>query len=80
MDGYVPNFSVSVPEEYIGDVCAQLTDRGGLIVAMDDAGGVYDIRALVSDAAMNGFESWLRTATFGRGLLKRLDGSSNQGV
>ena len=47
---------------------------------MDDAAGVYDIRALVTDAAMSGFESWLHKATSGRGLLKHLDVSSNQGV
>ena len=80
MDSYVPNYSISVPEEYIGDVCTQLTDRGGIIVTMDDAAGVYDIRALVTDAAMDGFESWLHKATSGRGLLKHLNVSSNQGV
>ena len=74
MDTYVPNYSVNVPEEYIGDVCGQLSGRGGLIVAMDNNAGAYDIRALMPEGSMSGFEGWLSKVTLGRGLLKRLDG------
>jgi len=73
MTGPVENYAVNVPEDFIGYVCAELSDRGGLIVAMDNSGGVYDIRAQMPNGTMSGFEPWLAKTTLGRGTLKRVD-------
>jgi elongation factor G len=66
-------YSVNVPEDFIGDVCAELNDRRGLIIAMDNRDGIYDIRAQMPAGAMAGFESWLNKITLGRGTLTRSD-------
>ena len=66
------NYLVNVPEEFIGDVCGELSIRGGLIFAMDNNDGVYDIRASMPVGSMTGFDSWLAKIT-DRGSLKRLD-------
>ena len=66
-------YAVNVPEDFIGYVCAELSDRGGLIVGMDNSGGIYDIRAQMPNGAMSGFEPWLAKTTLGRGTLRRVD-------
>jgi translation elongation factor EF-G len=70
MGAHNPNYSVNVPEQFIGHVCAELSDRGGLIVAMDNMNGIYDIRAEMPDGTMTDFEIWLGKTTQGRGVLK----------
>lgn len=68
------NYVVNAPEEFIGDVCGELSNRGGLIVAMNDNRGVYEIRAQMPIGSMTAFESWLAKTTFDRGSMKRIDG------
>lgn len=60
---------VVVPEEYLGDVLAQLNSRRAEILGMDvRPGNAKAIRALVPLAEMFGYATELRSATQGRGV------------
>jgi len=60
---------VVLPEEYLGDVLAQLNSRRAEIQGMDmRAGNAQAIRALVPLAEMFGYTTELRSATQGRGV------------
>jgi elongation factor G len=60
---------VVVPEEYLGDVLAQLNGRRAEILGMDiRPGNAQAIRALVPLAEMFGYATELRSATQGRGV------------
>ncbi len=59
---------VTVPEEYIGDVMAQLSSRRGEIQGMEQrAGNTRAVRAMVPLAEMFGYATQLRSITQGRG-------------
>ncbi len=62
-----------VPEDFIRDICSEVSVRGGQMIAMDSREGIYEIRAQVPLGSMAGFESWLTKITFGRGSMKRID-------
>ncbi len=65
----VMKVEVIVPEEYLGDVMAQLNSRRGLIQGMDvRPGNAQAIRAMVPLAEMFGYATQLRSVTQGRGV------------
>jgi elongation factor G len=59
--------SVTVPEEYMGDVIGDLSARRGSVSGMDDSGGVKQINAFVPLSEMFGYSNDLRSKTQGRG-------------
>jgi elongation factor G len=62
----VMQVEVVTPEEYMGDVIADLTSRRGKIERMDQRGGSQTIRAQVPLAEMFGYATDLRSKTQGR--------------
>ena len=60
-------YTITVPEEYMGDVMGDLNRRRGLPQGMDDTPSGKVIRAEVPLAEMFGYASELRTITSGRG-------------
>ncbi len=60
---------VVVPEEFLGDVMAQVNSRRGSIQGMDvRPGNAQAVRALVPLAEMFGYATQLRSVTQGRGV------------
>ncbi len=59
--------SVTVPENYLGDVIGDLTARRGNITGMEALGGVQQVNALVPLSNMFGYATDLRSKTQGRG-------------
>lgn len=59
--------TVTVPEEYMGDVIGDLNSRRGMIDGMDAIPGAEQIRARVPLSEMFGYATDLRSKTQGRG-------------
>jgi elongation factor G len=59
--------TVTVPEEYMGDVMGDLNSRRGMIEGMDAIPGAEQIRAHVPLSEMFGYATDLRSKTQGRG-------------
>jgi elongation factor G len=59
--------TVTVPEEYMGDVIGDLNSRRGMIEGMDAISGAQQIRAQVPLSEMFGYATDLRSKTQGRG-------------
>ncbi|MVB13018.1 Elongation factor G [Caprobacter fermentans] len=59
--------SVTVPEDYMGDVMGDLNSRRGMIEGMDAIPGAQQIRAMVPLSEMFGYSTDLRSKTQGRG-------------
>jgi elongation factor G len=59
--------SVTVPEDYMGDVIGDLSARRGTISGIDDSAGVKQINAFVPLSEMFGYSNDLRSKTQGRG-------------
>jgi len=65
----VMKVDVTIPDDYLGDVLAQVSSRRGTILGMDmHAGLTKGIRAQVPLAEMSGYATELRSATQGRGV------------
>ncbi len=62
----VMQIEVVTPEEYMGDVIADLTSRRGKVERMEQRGGSQSIRALVPLAEMFGYATDVRSRTQGR--------------
>ena len=62
----VMRVEVVVPEEYMGDVIADLTGRRGRIVSMEARGGTQIVNARVPLSEMFGYATDLRSRTQGR--------------
>ncbi|WP_027622546.1 elongation factor G [Acetivibrio clariflavus] len=60
--------SVTVPEDYMGDVMGDLNSRRGRIEGMEARNGVQVINAFVPLAEMFGYATALRSRTQGRGV------------
>jgi len=58
---------VVIPEEYLGEVLADLNQRGGDIIDVSQAAGARTIRGVVPLAKMFGYATDLRSLTQGRG-------------
>ncbi|MGD8458197.1 MAG: elongation factor G [Anaerolineales bacterium] len=65
----VMKVEIVVPEEYLGDVVAQINSRRGDILGMEmRPGNAQAVRAMVPLADMFGYATELRSATQGRGV------------
>lgn len=58
---------VLIPEEYLGEVLADLNQRGGDIVDVSQSGGAKTVEAVVPLVEMFGYATDLRSLTQGRG-------------
>ncbi len=63
----VMKVTVTVPDDYMGDVIGDLNSRRGQIQGMDPVSGAQQIRAFVPLANMFGYATDLRSKTQGRG-------------
>jgi len=59
--------TVTVPEEYMGDVIGDLNSRRGMIQGMEAVAGAQRISALVPLSEMFGYATDMRSKTQGRG-------------
>ena len=59
--------SVTVPDEYLGNVIGDLTARRGMIQGQENRSGATQVDALVPLASMFGYATDLRSSTQGRG-------------
>ncbi len=65
------NLSVTIPEEYMGDVMGDISSRRGKIQGMDAQGGFQVVKAQVPQANLYGYANTLRSITGGRGLFSQ---------
>jgi elongation factor G len=63
--------AVTTPDEYVGDVMGDLTQRRGKVLGMDPGNGRTVIRALVPEAALYKYAAALRAMTSGRAFHTR---------
>ncbi|MDD4807207.1 MAG: elongation factor G [Oscillospiraceae bacterium] len=63
----VMKVTVTVPDEYMGDVIGDLNSRRGMIGGMDAINGAQQIHAMVPLAEMFGYATDMRSKTQGRG-------------
>ena len=63
----IMSVSVTVPDDYLGDVIGDLTARRGSITGMEMLGNVQQVNALVPLSNMYGYATDLRSKTQGRG-------------
>jgi elongation factor G len=61
-------YTITVPEEYMGDVLSDLNTRRGQVLGMDQVGDNSIVTALVPLAEMQRYVSDLRSITQGRGV------------
>lgn len=61
------NYTVSVPEEYMGDITGDLNSKRGRILGMESTEGIQVIKAQVPLAEMFRYSTELRSLTGGRG-------------
>ncbi|GAA3025666.1 elongation factor G [Tetragenococcus solitarius] len=59
--------TITVPEEYLGDIMGHVTARRGRVEGMDAHGNAQTVNAFVPLAEMFGYATTLRSATQGRG-------------
>ena len=59
--------TVTVPEEYMGDVIGDLNSRRGMIQGMEAVAGAQRIIAMVPLSEMFGYATDMRSKTQGRG-------------
>ncbi len=64
----IVDMTVTVPEEYMGDVMGDLSSRRGKIGGMDAKGKFQVINAKVPEAEVQNYSQTLRSLTQGRGL------------
>lgn len=62
----VMDVDIECPSEFVGDAMSQITQRGGIIVSMDEKSGGNVIHAQAPMAQMFGFSTNLRSVTQGR--------------
>lgn len=63
--------SVATPDEYVGDIMGDLTSRRGKVLGMEPADGRTVIKALVPEAELYKYASFLRSMTQGRAVHTR---------
>jgi elongation factor G len=63
--------AVTTPDEYVGDVMGDLTQRRGKVLGMEPTGGRTVIRALVPEAALYKYAAALRAMSSGRAFHTR---------
>ncbi len=62
----VMNVDIESPSEFIGDAMSQITQRGGIILSMEEKTGGNIVHAQAPMASMFGFSTTLRSVTQGR--------------
>jgi elongation factor G len=62
----VMNVTVSVPDQYMGDITGDLNHRRGRILGVETADGMQAIKAQVPQAELFKYSSELRSMTGGR--------------
>jgi elongation factor G len=67
----VMEVAVTTPDEYVGDVMGDLTQRRGKVLGMDPGSGRTVIRALVPEAELYKYAAALRAMTQGRAFHTR---------
>ncbi|HZD04242.1 MAG TPA: elongation factor G, partial [Longimicrobiales bacterium] len=63
--------AVATPDEYVGDVMGDITQRRGKVLGMEPQDGRTAIRALVPEAELYRYAASLRSMTQGRGYHSR---------
>lgn len=63
----IAELTITVPEEYMGDVIGDLNARRGRILGMSGEAGLKEIKALVPQAELFRYSTTLRSITQGRG-------------
>ncbi len=61
---------ITVPEDHVGDIMADLPRRRGTVMGSEGAGGLQTIRAQVPAAEMTTYATDLRSMTQGRGTFR----------
>ena len=59
--------TITVPEDYLGDIMGHVTSRRGRVEGMEAHGNSQIVNAMVPLAEMFGYATTLRSATQGRG-------------
>ncbi|MGD8321342.1 MAG: elongation factor G, partial [Gemmatimonadota bacterium] len=67
----VVEVAVTTPDEYVGDIMGDLTGRRGKVLGMDPDSGRTVIRAIVPEAELYKYASFLRSMTQGRAAHSR---------
>jgi len=67
----VLEISVATPDEYVGDIMGDLTSRRGKVLGMEPEDGRTAIKALVPEAELYKYASFLRSMTQGRAVHTR---------
>ncbi|MBN1983672.1 MAG: elongation factor G [Chitinivibrionales bacterium] len=67
----IVDLSVTVPEEYTGDVMGDLSSRRGKIMGMNPEGKFQTIKAKVPEAEIQTYSQSLRSMTQGRGFYSK---------
>ena len=58
---YLEYYLVSLPEEMLGIINAEIHSRGGFILSMENMGNHYEVRVGMPKGSMNDFSAWLAT-------------------
>ena len=53
------HYLVSVPEEFLGPINAEIHSRGGYILSMDNKDSLIEVRAGMAEGTMDDFAEWL---------------------
>ncbi|MBD3316087.1 MAG: elongation factor G [Chitinivibrionales bacterium] len=67
----IAELTVSVPDDYTGDVMGDLSSRRGKIGGMEPAGKYQTIRAKVPESTVRNYSQSLRAMTQGRGFFQK---------
>ena len=67
----IVEITVTVPDEYVGDVMGDLNGRSARVLGMEPASGRTVVRAQVAEAELHRYASVLRSITQGRGTHRR---------
>lgn len=65
------HYLVSVPEEMLGTINAELHARGGYILSLENKSSHYEVRVGMPAGSMTGFSGWLSMVTHNQGKLDR---------
>lgn len=69
------HYLVSVPEEMLGTINAEIHSRGGYILSMENMDSHYEVRAGMPKGSMNDFAGWLSTTTHNKASFAQVNSS-----
>jgi translation elongation factor EF-G len=67
------HYLVSVPEEMLGTINAEIHSRGGFMLSMENMDSHYEVKAGMPKGSMIGFSAWLITITHNRASFVQLN-------